>query len=156
MILDVCTECEKYEALVPGISKAIAEVMSLEKWNPGRYPLDSGYYIIQKGVTVRPDGPFETHQRYLDVQVVLDGSEQLYWANRETVRETTPYDPERDFRLLSGEGIGMRISPGMFYVMGPNDAHRCCCDPDGACEYVKAVIKIPQGLLPDQSAGKPA
>lgn len=155
MILDVCTECEKYEALVPGISKAVAEVTSLEAWNPGRYPLDNGYYMIQKGTTVPPDGPFEAHQRYLDVQVVLDGSEQLYWANREAVQETTPYDSERDLRLFTGEGMGMRISKGMFYVMGPNDAHRCCCNPDGAREYVKAVIKIPQGQPLGQSAGTP-
>ena len=144
MILDVCAECAKYETLVPGISRAIAEVMSLETWNPGRYPLDNGYYLIQKGTTVPPDGPFETHQRYLDVQVVLDGREQMYWANRETVQETMPYDYEKDAWLFSGEGMGILVSSGMFYVMGPNDAHRCCCNPGGTSEYVKAVIKIPQ------------
>lgn len=48
----------------------------------GRYEFDGGYFMVQKGTT-RPleEGTFEAHRRYIDVQIVVEGSEELAWED---------------------------------------------------------------------------
>lgn len=42
----------------------------------------------------KPD--FEVHRNYLDVQILLDGSEMWEYADRADLAVKTPYDPEAD------------------------------------------------------------
>ena len=110
---------------------------------PGIYAFPGGYLMLQTGVTIpAEEGYFEAHQRYLDVQVLLNGSETVIWADIETLREVEPYCLEKDYTMYAGQGISIPIHPGMCYICRPQDGHKACRHTEQANEYRKAVIKL--------------
>ena len=143
MILDVCSDCSKYEAILPGITDAIADVLAHKDREPGNYPYRDGYYMIQKGNTRAYEGPLETHKKYIDIQIVLGGRERIRWANRKIMKQTTEYNPDIDMIFYDCDSADLIVREGMFYVLDLNDGHRVCCNLEGNPEYFKAIVKIP-------------
>lgn len=46
-----------------------------------RFDFDGGYLFFQEVTTTDVDeGSFEAHKKYIDIQIVLDGSECVAWA----------------------------------------------------------------------------
>lgn len=144
MILDRIDQCDKYESLIPGLCKVLKTITELPGYEEGRYELDKGFYMIQKGTTTHyKDGFFETHKKYLDIQILLAGREVLEWETCEKLPCIQQYNEGKDLCLYKGEGVRMNIRPGMFYILFPEDAHKACCHEDRSTEYVKAVVKLP-------------
>ncbi len=94
----------------------------------------------------------ETHETYLDIQVVLEGREACYWVPAEGLEVRDPYDPERDAAFYNHpEDFPARVllSSGYFAAFLPQDAHMPSIQVmDGAPEPVrKVVIKIRRTLV---------
>lgn len=65
---------------------------------------------------------FESHEKYLDIQVVIDGRERVDIAHPNTLHQT---QHEGDFWGYQGEGEqSVILKPGNFLVVFPGDAHR--------------------------------
>lgn len=144
MIVDSIRNMAKYETIVPGLLEAINVIEVLEQHEVGRYELDRGFYMIQKGKT-NPLGEsqFEAHERYIDVQIMVSGEEIVEWARIEDLTVTQAYDEEKDFKLCKGQGARVEIKAGMCYVLLPEDAHKPCCHITDQMSYTKIVIKLP-------------
>lgn len=112
---------------------------------PGRYDLDNGVFaMVQEGTTVQENQvDFESHQKYTDLQIVLEGRELLVWSDISglTLKET--YAPKKDVMFFTGAGTPIPVAAGLCYVMHPSDGHKACCHQDKSSHYRKAVIKIP-------------
>mgnify|MGYP000700671900 CR=1 FL=1 len=56
----------------------------------------------------------------------------------------TEYDPETDFKFYRGGGKKILATEGMFYILFPQDAHRCrgMAGKEGE-KYRKIVLKLP-------------
>ena len=93
----------------------------------------------------------ETHQKYVDIQLLLSGKEQLKIFKKEGLTIREPYDEEKDaeFYHIPDEPIAtVTLQPGQFIVFFPEDAHRPCLIADEAPEWVKkVVIKVRADLL---------
>ena len=99
--------------------------------------------MVQEGETQpREDGQIEAHRNYIDVQIMLDGGETVYYADIEDLRETVPYSEEKDAAFYKAGGQPARIEKGMFYVVLPHDGHMPCRELDGPGTYRKIVLKI--------------
>ena len=85
---------------------------------------------------------FEAHRKYLDIHIMLSGSEGVEIA---PPAELTEFDrvEDNDFYAYRGQArYRLTLSPGDFLVVFPNDAHRIKMAL-GAPETVsKAVFKI--------------
>ena len=85
---------------------------------------------------------FEAHKNYLDIHLMLEGSERVEIAPPETLTEFDRVEAN-DFYAYRGEGqYRLVLSPGDFLVVFPNDAHKIKMRVDGPETVTKAVFKV--------------
>ncbi|PAF34330.1 YhcH/YjgK/YiaL family protein, partial [Terribacillus saccharophilus] len=109
-----------------------------------RFDFDGGYLFFQEGTTTHIDkGTFEAHRNYIDIQIVMDGSEYVAWAPTAQLVVDVEYNAEKDVVRLEGSPKAtMKINKGMAYICLPHDGHKALKYIDKATTYKKAVIKI--------------
>lgn len=148
MIVDKLKNIEYYKNMVPGLEKgleAIKDQMTLME--AGRYEFDGGFFMVQKGDT-KPmsEGLFEAHRKFIDIQIVIAGDEEIAWSELQDANEKTPYDSVKDAAYYeASESHNMYVSEGMFYVAFPHDAHKAIRHTVSPKKFEKIVLKLPVG-----------
>ena len=85
---------------------------------------------------------FEAHRKYLDIHLMLRGSERVEIAPPECLTECDRVE-ENDFYAYRGEGRhSLILSPGDFLVVFPDDAHKIKMRVGGPETVTKAVFKV--------------
>lgn len=145
MIVDSIKHIRDYEALLPGIGAGMDFVEAHPSLAVGRYEFEGGYLMVQEGVTTAMgEGTYEAHRRYIDVQIILEGSEEVAWAERDGLDVVVAYDDAKDAERLDGpRDHSILVDEGMFWAALPHDAHRPCAHTDLAHRYRKIVMKLP-------------
>lgn len=146
MIVDEIKNYEMYASLINNLEEGMNFAQTLIPLPEGRYEAEHGIFaLVQENMTTDiTDNHFESHQKYLDVQIVVDGCEEIAWANRKRLEVETPYQPEKDLELYKGAGQAITVLKDQFYIMYPQDAHKCCGNVDGkGYAYKKIVLKLP-------------
>ena len=88
------------------------------------------------------EGFFEAHLRYLDIHVMVDGSERVEIAPPETLT-LFEKNEANDFYAYRGEGrYKLTLSPGDFLVVFPGDAHKIKMRVNGPETVTKVVFKV--------------
>lgn len=94
---------------------------------------------------------FETHRKYVDIQAVLSGGEEIGWLPGEGLLTRQPYDESKDIEFYHHPNAGytrIKVSPGTFVALFPQDAHKPSLMIGNTPECVKkVVIKINVNLL---------
>lgn len=143
MILCPWNEISRYEAVIPGLKEAVEVVNNLPSREPATYPLSCGKVMVQKGTTHALEGAkLEAHEKFLDIQYVLEGQEVCGWAPTDSAALTEPFNKEKDCGLYLGSSTPITIQAGMCYVLYPEDAHAPCCHTEIPNEYTKIVVKL--------------
>ena len=97
------------------------------------------------------DCAVESHEKYIDIQLMLWGREELDAFPAESLRPTGPYDAKRDLRFYEPPKaipVGCRMEPGFFALLLPHDAHRSQKISDNGKEVVKkVVVKVHRDLI---------
>ena len=148
MILDLIKNYKMYAPLVQNLEEAMEFADTLSDQPAGRYEGKNGIYaMVQTGKTSDISGDrIETHEKYLDVQMVLEGQEIFEWEEASQLEAETDYDPETDFKFYKGSGKKYLATAGMFYILFPQDAHKCRGKVSGEGDYYrKIVLKLPTG-----------
>lgn len=145
MIADRLDNIFFYEKLLPNLASGMEKLNSLQPLIPGRYEFPGGYLMVQDGRTVPMDeGDFEVHRKYIDVQIILEGSEEFAWQPLSGLSVTVPYDPEKDVEFLKGTREHVFLaSAGMFYAVFPEDGHKPGSHTKEPHSYKKIVMKLP-------------
>lgn len=145
MIIDKFENIRFYEKLLPNLENGLKAVEALEKLENGRYEFEGGFFMVQEGDTVPMEsGNFEVHRKYIDVQILLEGSEELGWNYLNDLTTAIPYDGDKDAGFLSGAfDHTMKISAGMFYAAFPTDGHKPSSHTQKGQRYKKIVMKLP-------------
>lgn len=145
MIIDKFENIRFYEKMLPNLENGLKAVEALEKMENGRYEFDGGFFMVQEGDTVPMEGGnFEVHRKYIDVQIILEGCEELGWNHLNDLSTVVPYDARKDAEFLSGtfEHV-MKITEGMFYAAFPADGHKPSSHTAEGHRYKKIVMKLP-------------
>lgn len=145
MIVDRFENLLSYEKLLPNLAAGVAKVKELKNPEVGRYEFDGGYLMVQKGAT-KPieECSFEVHRNYIDVQILLDGCEELGWQPLAALTPSVPYDAQRDIEFLNGGRDNvLLVSAGLFYAVYPEDGHMPSCHTKEQHPYTKIVMKLP-------------
>ena len=83
---------------------------------------------------------FEAHRLYLDIHLMLSGSERVEIASPAALEQ---FDCQGDFYAYRGQGRhSLVLSPGDFLVVFPDDAHKIKMRVDGPETVTKAVFKV--------------
>ncbi|WP_175074703.1 MULTISPECIES: YhcH/YjgK/YiaL family protein [Terribacillus] len=144
MIFDLIENLVEYNSLNPKIGNGLKKFNEIEIDYNKRFEFDGGYLFFQEGTTTHIDeGTFEAHKKYIDIQIVLDGSEYVAWAPIDQLEVDVAYNVEKDVVRLNGNPeTTMKINKGMAYICLPHDGHKALKYIDKATNYKKAVIKI--------------
>ncbi len=115
---------------------------------------DDIFAIVMSYDTCSPETSlFESHQKYVDIQTVLIGSERFECSFTDTLSVQTPYDDATDVqwykRIIPGQ-TRVDVCPDTFVMLYPHDAHMAALMTDEKSEHVKkVVVKIKAELLLD-------
>lgn len=145
MIIDKIGNVRFYGSLLNCLDKGLEAIEALKDPEVGRYEFDGGFFMVQKGDT-KPmkEGDFEAHRKYVDVQIVLEGSEEIAWADLEELRESGAYDEKTDKALYTGSEVNtMLITAGMCYIAFPHDGHKAIRHTKKQQSYTKICMKLP-------------
>lgn len=144
MIVDRFDNIMKYKSLLPNLEKGMEAVRHMTAVEVGRYEFDGGYFMVQKGRTrSMSEGTYEAHRKYIDVQILMDGSEEMAWEDIHKLKTVIPYQPEKDAERLGGEHEHViKVTKGMFYAVFPWDAHHPAAHIDEIQNYLKVVLKL--------------
>lgn len=145
MIIERIERLEHYQSILPNLDKALTTMQGIAEWKEGeRYPFDGGFLFFQSGNT-KPlsEAQFEAHRKYIDIQVVLKGSEYVALEDLSNLSVAIPYSEDRDVEKYEGATQHvMKITESMAYVLFPWDAHKAVFHMDQPLAFTKAVIKL--------------
>ena len=111
----------------------------------GRYAIDGDnvYAIVTEAPTKDYDKTaFESHRKYIDLQYVITGEENMAKASLASVTVSKPYNESTDLANYTGEGKIYTVPQNNFILFFPSDAHRPNITPGGNKVVKKIVIKI--------------
>jgi len=123
----------------------------LQSFAPGesrRMELGNGVFVMEQVYLTKPRaaGFFESHQQYIDVQVLMEGTEIMELADLSRMKVRDPYQPERDLVVYEDNSTAssLRVVAGEAAVFYPADVHMPSLQLGVEPVLVrKAVVKIP-------------
>jgi len=146
MILDTLAHAERYRALHPLFERAFdflrdTDLMALA---PGKHDVQGEqiFAIVEACAgRTRAEAKLECHRRYIDIQLVLAGVDEMGWKPvAECLDPQTEYDAARDIRFFNdAPSSWIATPPGAFCLFFPDDAHAPLV---GAGMIRKVVVKI--------------
>jgi YhcH/YjgK/YiaL family protein len=145
MIADVLKNRHIYSAISPRIKTALEYIAETDfsKIEPGRYELDGSnmFALVQAYDSIPKDqGKWECHKKYIDIQYIAEGIEQIGCNNIDKMVVTTEYNPDKDIAFLSGDGDFITYSKGSYGIFFPDDAHQPKIAADNIPVKVKKVV----------------
>ncbi|MGL5254194.1 MAG: YhcH/YjgK/YiaL family protein [Brevinema sp.] len=110
----------------------------------GKYEVCPEFFYLIQEYMPKTDNIWEAHEKYIDIQLVLDGEELLYAADRSHLRVLEPYNPNKDLITFEGEAlITSVLKSGDAAIYFPTDAHiPGLKSPSYAGNIRKCVVKI--------------
>lgn len=114
----------------------------------GRFELGEGVSASVQEYTsmIWNENKFETHEKFFDVQYVVNGMEYCGVCDRSQLGQVSvAYDAENDVTFYEEPSHYGKVflNAGDFVVLTPEDAHKPRCN-DGKEVYVKKiVVKVP-------------
>lgn len=142
-----------------GLPKVIAEVcdylntLDLNALENGRHDINDQIYMnVMEPETAEPSSKkAELHHEYLDVQVLIRGTENIeVGANYPDLSKYESYNEADDYQLCADidDKFTITMKPKMFAVFYPYEPHKPCCVVNGKTEKIKKlVVKVPVRLI---------
>jgi biofilm protein TabA len=130
MIFSTLSNASRYASLNPLFPRAFefiqhTDLMSLA---PGCYPIsgDDLLAIVEHAPgRTRQEAKLECHRRYIDIQLVLEGIDEMGWkALTDCTKPVSEYDPKKDIRFFDdAPATWIATPPGAFCIFFPDDTH---------------------------------
>ena len=146
MIVDKLENIEKYVSVIPDY--VIEFMKGLDESSlAGHYELNNGCYanIDEYNPKDFSNCKFEAHNKHIDIQMVLSGTERIDIAERKDLKVIQSYDTNKDIIFFSDPLSGVdnvSLEPFKFVYIYPNEAHKPQIKTSS--DFVKkVVVKIP-------------
>ncbi|MBQ8601812.1 MAG: YhcH/YjgK/YiaL family protein [Bacteroides sp.] len=144
MVIDKIENLEKYASLNPLFAQAIEFLKStdLNAHEIGKVKLQGDDLVVnfaQARPKTKEEAKLETHNRFIDIQIPLDGVEVMGYTPRADLPDAE-YNAEKDITFYPGLAESyLTIKPGMFAIFFPEDGHAPGVTPDGV---KKVIVKV--------------
>ena len=148
MIVDTIQNASKYFSVHPLFAKAFEYINHTDLVNtePGKYEIDGAdlkaIFSNKNGITAAESiAKFECHNKHIDIQLCIRGTEQLGWKPREKCAvENGGYNEEKDVQFYSDTpDMYFQLIDGQFAIFFPEDVHAPMI---GEGPIRKLVIKV--------------
>ena len=129
-------------------SPANMRVRGIASGDTVKTELAGGAFVIEQAyeTRLRADGFFESHRKYIDVQVVFEGEELMEVADIARMTAKQPYNDKRDLIIYedSTDAALLRVHAGQAAIFFPSDVHMPTLRLRAAAVNVrKCVVKVP-------------
>ena len=146
MIIDQLQNAEQYYGLGTGIEAALRYLQQTDFKDvaPERYDIDGDrvYAMVQEyDAKPKAEGFWEAHRKYLDVQYVAAGVEHMGYEAAAPL-QAGPYEEDKDFIKLEGDGEFFLLREGYFCILAPQDAHMPGMAVGQSAPVKKVVVKV--------------
>ena len=149
MIFDDVRNTELYRGISPLLDRVfdLIDTEDFASMPDGKYDVDGEnlYYMVQRYATLPiEDGLFEAHRKYIDIQLVVSGSEVIGYANLDGLAVSSPYDETNDCELYERpeKWTLLECCSDSFVVLWPQDTHMPCRISEQECDVCKVVLKV--------------
>lgn len=149
MVLDHISNAPIYYSLSQRIAEGLALLAdpAVRHAPAGRHEIrpDLLYYVVAE-YTTKPaeQGMMEIHQKFLDIQYILNGQEYIYYSPLSYLRPTQPYDAKSDAALFAPRPTDTRLllSADWFAIFWPNEPHAPAAAVVDPQPVRKIVVKV--------------
>lgn len=128
-------------------SDACARLGALAEGETHRLELSAGAFALEQVYRTkpRPEGFFESHRKYIDVQLIVAGEEIMEVEDITRLAVSAPYLAERDLIKYGDAAVASRLimRAGDAAVFFPEDGHMPSLQWRGAALVRKSVVKVP-------------
>ncbi|PSR54226.1 YhcH/YjgK/YiaL family protein [Adhaeribacter arboris] len=144
MIFDHLNNASRYHALHPDFALAFdfLKNQDVTQLATGKHALrDEEVFALLSddfGFGGREQARLESHRRYLDIQVVLAGTDYMGWQDIAACQNVTePYTPERDVIFYGDQPrVWLEVPAQHFVIFYPEDTHA----PLATAEKVRKIV----------------
>ena len=147
MILDKIENAKLYSGIHPGIAKALDYITSSDFANlpMGKHEIDGEalFVILKENPTnTIEDQLLESHIKYIDVQYVVKGIENMGVTINSGQKAKKAYDDKDDYMLFQEPYDMITVKEGMFAIFFPDDIHMPDLTTSEPSLVKKAVFKV--------------
>lgn len=120
---------------------------NLETLDVGKYLIDGDniFASVQAYNTkMETECLFESHRRYIDIQVIINGIEKMSWLPIDKLNLIEDNFDKDDYALYkeSFHGSELIVHEGEFVIFYPEDGHKPCIAVDKPSYVKKVVLKV--------------
>ena len=130
MIFSALSQADRYASLHPLFTRAFEYIRNtdLHSLAPGRYDIvgDDLFAIVEHAQgKPKEHAQLEAHRKYIDIQLVLDGDEQMGWKPlADCHNPVSEHNEEKDIRFFrDAPASWITVPPDHFCIFFPEDAH---------------------------------
>ncbi len=147
MIFDQLKNAQIYFGLGERIEKGFKFLIETDFANKenGKYDIDGedAFAIVDSYNSKTPEmGKWEAHKKYLDIQLVAEGTEKIGFGKMKDMTVTQEYNDEKDIMFLTGKGDFVTVEKGYFMILFPDDIHMPGMAIDNPSPVKKVVVKV--------------
>jgi YhcH/YjgK/YiaL family protein len=116
----------------------------LNKFACGRHVIDGDNLFVNiDAYTTQSVQKLEAHRHYIDVQMVIQGTEKMGYTHTGYTKPKSMYDEVRDIVFLEGNTDILTVDATLFIIFYPQDAHMPALNIGAHPQRVKkAVFKV--------------
>lgn len=129
MIVASLSEFGTYLSLHPFFERVEQALITLDFIKPGEKIFIDGENLIAipsfNKARSAQDAPLESHDRYIDIQICLQGQETIGWRDRQTCNTIKePYNIDNDITFYTDHPTCfINLKPNQFAIFFPSDCH---------------------------------
>lgn len=146
MILSALSQSDRYAALHPQFAQVFDYIRNTDLYAlpPGRYLIagEEVFAIVEHvPARTREMARLEAHRRYIDIQLVLEGDEQMGWKPlADCYNPVSEHSMEKDIGFFhDAPASWVSVPPDHFCIFFPEDAHAPLI---GTGQIRKVIFKI--------------
>ena len=116
------------EGLIPAVIIDFMQNLTPDT-KTGRYEISDGVYanVDEYEPKIYENCKFEAHKKYIDIQMVLSGEENLEYTNTDGLKISEEYDENRDVMFFENSKTDtdyVHLTPFKFAFIYPHEAHK--------------------------------
>ena len=147
MIKDKLTNAECSYSLSNNLRKGFLWLKenNLETLKDGKYEIDGDKIFANvQSYETKDDAPYEAHKKYLDIQYMIKGEENVGVVDYKDCETTEVYNEEKDVEFLNcvRNDFYQILRKGEFLIFYPQDAHKPSLKVDSNKSVKKVIVKV--------------
>lgn len=147
MIVDKIKNLSLYKEIPSDVIQFILQ-LKVDNIELGKHVISDDVYVNIEEYQTKAirDAKFESHDKYIDIQLLLSGCENIYYTSRDGLEIQNPYDESRDISFYSDDvskSPYTTLDGTNFMMIFPHEAHAPQVSVDNSRQKVlKVVAKI--------------